>query len=369
MPKRELLAQFHHLFWVGDLNYRINWQPDEDTKLAHKDNCDPEIFGAFQSHLNEKTLKNVLKDDQLVTSMIDLKAFVGFREPDLRFLPTFKVEKTPGLHYNVCYTYAHICTYVFYSKQFRCLLKFIQPSRLPAWCDRILYRSAAIVNPPKVLSYSALPNVPHSDHKPVESHMNIEIWNRPSGIDDSISQAVLHFQDCSAEGLLAADVSGFFLFWVLVFVCWNLLFLFFGSFSGTSDPYLHWPKQPLLEKPSNSRRKNKTLHPEWNDSRDFEPLLLLRNSIAFMTKALLFLEMRDHDHLSKDELIGQGYLPLAPALDNIGKWQYFEVELTFSGLYAGKFQGRYKIVINDESSKTDDNKAAKKIKKSKVKTT
>ncbi|ETO18725.1 hypothetical protein RFI_18529 [Reticulomyxa filosa] len=287
MPRLELVSQFHHLFWMGDLNYRVNWQPLKDQKMNHKDNCEPHIFQAFESYLHRKALKVIFRDDQLRDAMANSNAFFGFLEPNVQFPPTFKVDRAPGL---------------------------------PSWCDRILYRSATTANPPKVHSYDALANVSYSDHKPVELLLDLDIWERPPGVDDSVDQAIVHFEDCSVDGL--------------------------SPTMAASDVYLHWPKQQLLEKSSNTCRINKVSH-----SKRIEPLVLLRNSVTFLRQALLLLEVRHHDHLaSRRFFMGQGYLSLAPALENIEKWTFFDVELILAGLYVGKFQGRYKVVIKKISS-------------------
>ncbi|ETO34875.1 inositol 5-phosphatase [Reticulomyxa filosa] len=104
LPKRQLLSQFHHLFWLGDLNYRVDWQPHKDKPIQHKDDCELEVFEAFQSHVNEHNLDSLLRDDQLITSMSQSKAFIGFQEPVIKFKPTFKVERNSDLNYNVCFT-------------------------------------------------------------------------------------------------------------------------------------------------------------------------------------------------------------------------------------------------------------------------
>ena len=61
--------------------------------------------------------------------------------------------------------------------------------------------------------------------QPVGARFELEYWHRPPGVDDSIGEVLIKFGDCSARDLIAGDVA-----------------------SGTSDPYVHFPRQLLLKK-------------------------------------------------------------------------------------------------------------------------
>eukprot|EP01114_Cavostelium_apophysatum_P023327 TRINITY_DN8746_c0_g1_i1.p1 TRINITY_DN8746_c0_g1~~TRINITY_DN8746_c0_g1_i1.p1 ORF type:complete len:604 (+),score=114.37 TRINITY_DN8746_c0_g1_i1:278-2089(+) len=92
------LNEFDHIFWCGDLNYRLELTATViERVLASQD------WGYLQSH------------DQLRAAQKDNKAFVGFREGTANFPPTFKL--TPGDKEKYC------------------------AKRLPAYCDRILWKS------------------------------------------------------------------------------------------------------------------------------------------------------------------------------------------------------------------------------------
>lgn len=114
MPGLDILHQFHHVVWVGDLNYRLDlgevFGPAANAKTPPK-----EVFDRIQEMCASGDTAEMLKCDQLRKSIADQRGFVGFTEGDIKHLPTFKVKRTAGFEYNV--------------------------QRSPAYCDRILWRS------------------------------------------------------------------------------------------------------------------------------------------------------------------------------------------------------------------------------------
>ncbi|EOD19372.1 hypothetical protein EMIHUDRAFT_242932 [Emiliania huxleyi CCMP1516] len=84
----------------------------------------------------------LLGADQLAASRAAGEAFVGFEEGPIAFAPTFKVERSSELVY--------------------------QQKRIPSYCDRVLWKSAAgLRGAVSQTSLAALPRVSTSDHKPV----------------------------------------------------------------------------------------------------------------------------------------------------------------------------------------------------------
>lgn len=88
-----------YLFWMGDLNYRINGS-DEAIRAKVKS-------GEF----DELLLSDQLKEQQSLGN-----AFVGFSEAKITFCPTYKYEKNSANYVP------------------------LEKCRSPAWCDRILWR-------------------------------------------------------------------------------------------------------------------------------------------------------------------------------------------------------------------------------------
>ena len=139
--------------WIGDLNYRLNL-PDETVRSAIQ------TGGAG--------VQTLLSADQLVLEQAAGRAFVGWHEAPVTFLPTYKYR--PG------------------TNQFsgggdaddeddgsdpagdaiKVSKKEEKKKRTPAWCDRILWRGWDITQ----LSYDRS-ELTQSDHKPVRSKFQI----------------------------------------------------------------------------------------------------------------------------------------------------------------------------------------------------
>ena len=86
-----------------------------------------------------ETLKNA---DQLRASQTNGDAFVGFKEREIDFAPTFKVQRQVGTEY--------------------------KKQRTPSFCDRILWKSMPQHEGELHLNtLRPVPNVSTSDHKPV----------------------------------------------------------------------------------------------------------------------------------------------------------------------------------------------------------
>jgi phosphatidylinositol-bisphosphatase len=137
-----LLTSMDHVFFSGDLNYRV------DLPREYVDKCIEDIQKCRAEEPYEKTAANkeidvlmnkLLRRDQLLQTIASGRAFAGFSEAKIAFYPTFKFDKgTPD------YDTSH--------KQ-----------RIPAWTDRILFKSSDV----RVLEYDSVPKAMHSDHRPV----------------------------------------------------------------------------------------------------------------------------------------------------------------------------------------------------------
>lgn len=84
----DLDSQFHHTFWVGDLNYRIDTRYNVD---AQEDDETHEQKWKAVHELIQKEDWTALNDmDQLEQQIAEKKAFVGWNLPRAMFAPTFK---------------------------------------------------------------------------------------------------------------------------------------------------------------------------------------------------------------------------------------------------------------------------------------
>eukprot|EP00937_MAST-01D_sp_MAST-1D-sp2_P000233 g233.t1 len=131
----EMLHQFHHIFWIGDLNYRIDFgqhgtQPEfENTKKL----------------IAQCELAELVGHDQLRMEQNAHRVFVGFEEGDITFPPTYRMLKKAEGYSN-------------------------KKHQNPSYTDRVLWRSAAGVGDAVQLQeYNAVFELNNSDHRPLYS--------------------------------------------------------------------------------------------------------------------------------------------------------------------------------------------------------
>ncbi|KAI0696327.1 Endonuclease/exonuclease/phosphatase [Cytidiella melzeri] len=125
------------LFWLGDLNYRLNLSdPDVRSLLA-------------QEQDRPLNLPELLKYDQLKTAMRTRSAFAHFKEFPITHLPTYRF--TPGV----------LTDSLGYDMK-----------RKPAWTDRILHMCSYNADVTQ-LSYASHPEITMSDHRPVSAEFTV----------------------------------------------------------------------------------------------------------------------------------------------------------------------------------------------------
>ncbi|XP_071838497.1 phosphatidylinositol 3,4,5-trisphosphate 5-phosphatase 2-like isoform X2 [Apostichopus japonicus] len=128
----DLTNQFHHLYFLGDLNYRVEWNVQD-----------------ILQHINKKDYATLLKYDQLMEQQNKDEVFVGFKESEITFPPTYRYEL--GLRS----VYA-------YKKIKKTKIRINEPS----WCDRVLWRSyPGTYN--ENITYGCSKDIVTSDHSPV----------------------------------------------------------------------------------------------------------------------------------------------------------------------------------------------------------
>mmetsp|Transcript_19923 Transcript_19923/g.39110 ORF Transcript_19923/g.39110 Transcript_19923/m.39110 type:complete len:883 (-) Transcript_19923:504-3152(-) len=123
------ISDHDYVFWLGDFNYRM--------VLPHT------IEDVFR-RVDSNDLGWLRKNDQLLTEQAAGRAFVGFKEGEIQFLPTYKFQTGTNQ----------------YDRRPE------KKTRAPAYCDRVLWRE---VNgaAARILQYVSCPTMTMSDHKPV----------------------------------------------------------------------------------------------------------------------------------------------------------------------------------------------------------
>uniref|UniRef100_A0A8C3YUA4 phosphatidylinositol-3,4,5-trisphosphate 5-phosphatase n=1 Tax=Catagonus wagneri TaxID=51154 RepID=A0A8C3YUA4_9CETA len=127
--------RFTHLFWLGDLNYRVELPTWEAESIIQK--------------IKQQQYADLLSHDQLLMERKEQKVFLHFEEEEITFAPTYRFERLTRDKYA-------------YTKQKATGMKY----NLPSWCDRVLWKSYPLVHV-VCQSYGSTSDIMTSDHSPV----------------------------------------------------------------------------------------------------------------------------------------------------------------------------------------------------------
>lgn len=155
----DLTNSFNYCFWMGDLNYRIEYGESAKEKKPSD-----EVFTEMVNMIAKTQYEELFEYDQLKNEMERRNIFANFHEGVYEFEPTFKVKKGETLVYD--------------------------PKRSPSWCDRILWKNTN-GSPVKQVWFENAKTVTSSDHKPVGSSFEIEAFYFKNACE-------LKFDECSA---------------------------------------------------------------------------------------------------------------------------------------------------------------------------
>ncbi|XP_014718031.3 phosphatidylinositol 3,4,5-trisphosphate 5-phosphatase 1 [Equus asinus] len=161
--------RFTHLFWLGDLNYRVELPTWEAEAIIQK--------------IRQQQYADLLSHDQLLMERKEQKVFLHFEEEEITFAPTYRFERLTRDKYA-------------YTKQKATGMKY----NLPSWCDRVLWKSYPLVHV-VCQSYGSTSDIMTSDHSPVFATFEAGVTsqfvskNGPGTVD---SQGQIEFLRCYA---------------------------------------------------------------------------------------------------------------------------------------------------------------------------
>jgi len=167
---KDISTQFNHIFWCGDLNYRIELSRDDVI-----------------NHVNENNLEELKKYDQLINERKEGRVFSNFVEGNINFTPTYKFDNHEP--------------HTYYSES---------RNRVPAWCDRILWAcSDGKLDLVEQSIYNTSHEVITSDHSPVHGVFNVKIeipWI-PSSFDEG--ECTITLYNLRGSNLRSCDSNGY----------------------------------------------------------------------------------------------------------------------------------------------------------------
>ncbi|NWZ71038.1 SHIP2 phosphatase, partial [Acrocephalus arundinaceus] len=188
----DISLRFTHLFWFGDLNYRLDMDIQE-----------------ILNYISRKELEPLLKVDQLNLEKEKHKVFLRFGEEEITFPPTYRYERGSR------------DTYVWHKQkptgvgagaggvgEWRTPQSASPPTphpcqvrtNVPSWCDRILWKSYPETHV-NCNAYGCTDDIVTSDHSPVFGSFEVGVTSQfvsKKGLSKSSEQACIEFESIEA---------------------------------------------------------------------------------------------------------------------------------------------------------------------------
>ncbi|XP_072294353.1 phosphatidylinositol 3,4,5-trisphosphate 5-phosphatase 1 [Eucyclogobius newberryi] len=173
----DITNQFTHLFWLGDLNYRVEMQSTEAEYIVTK--------------IKQQQYQELLGKDQLNMERSEGKVFLHFDEEEITFAPTYRFERYTREKYA-------------YTKAKATGTKY----NLPSWCDRVLRKSYPLVH---VIchAYGCTNDIMTSDHSPVFASYEVGVVSQfvSKQDPDSAVQGGIQIMNCMATLLTKSQTK------------------------------------------------------------------------------------------------------------------------------------------------------------------
>ncbi|XP_022093865.1 phosphatidylinositol 3,4,5-trisphosphate 5-phosphatase 2B-like isoform X2 [Acanthaster planci] len=288
----DLTNQFHHIFFLGDLNYRIEWNvPEILRNIAYMNYAD------------------LFKHEQLKREKDKGNIFVDFSEEDISFPPTYRYKLGDRTSYD-------------YKKIKKTMVRINEPS----WCDRVIWRSypgTHIVN----TTYGCTTDITTSDHSPVFATFDVGIAATtviPKG--GSAQNAEIVFT--SAEAIITTSMCGMF---YLEFISSCL-----EAGSGKSEMNRTCTQEQMGSKMA-------CIKPSWS-SEELPKLTPILSDFDYLEEQHILMAIKSSD---SEESYGEFVVSLK---DKISSTPVpFHAVLTHQGHRTGEISGALHVKARDES--------------------
>ncbi|XP_051562601.1 phosphatidylinositol 3,4,5-trisphosphate 5-phosphatase 1-like isoform X2 [Myxocyprinus asiaticus] len=164
----DITHSFTHLFWLGDLNYRVDLPSQEAENIVMK--------------IKQQQYQDLLARDQLNMEREEEKVFLDYEEEEITFAPTYRFERDTREKYA-------------YTKAKATGTKY----NLPSWCDRVLRKSYPMVHA-VCNSYGCTNDIMTSDHSPVFATFDVGVSSQFVSKSDlsKDAQGAIKFMNCVA---------------------------------------------------------------------------------------------------------------------------------------------------------------------------
>lgn len=308
--KLDAAVSSHHMFVMGDLNFRTKF--DGDGK--HEDNVKRAL-----GFVRAKDYQGLYDFDELQQGLAAGDLLLEFDTLPCLFPPTFKVQRQGGFDY--------------------------KEQRTPSYADRILYKSAQGLHDNLTpIAYEPCVDFVTSDHKPIRGAFNIS-----TQIEDSCygkeSEIKLEFHGLQCSGLPAADANGksdpYLLF------LWDDTIAFRTdkkSFRGKIRNLINgtsWPRTKFIPK---------TLNPKWLG----QTISLVANKLDMNSEGMLFVLAMDYDTFAvRDDFLGALALPIREIANMMNEETTSVLSFDRPLQAGGKGAGRIKFQLGVEITSKD----------------
>jgi len=292
--KADIMCQFDHVIFMGDLNYRLDYGDQGEEKKPTK-----EQFDNMVKKIENEKYDVLFSCDQLSTEMRKGRVLCGFKEGSYHFPPTFKVLRQKELAYT--------------------------EERSPSWCDRILWHSLT-KEYVQQLSLKPAMDIATSDHKPVSTVLRLPTYNLPGLTRSTVASVKIGLDQVKCFRLPPMDQH------------------------GLADTFVSLMGEMIAPTAkSSSSVVKKSLNPVYSNIPDINSTIKNPDRLMYTN---IIVKISEKDVMSS-KTIGYTVLPLRWFLPEDGKKarsKMFRHHLMKGGVYIGSavIQGRVTIVVEEE---------------------